>query len=512
MKHAVRTSRPVSLMLTLGASLLTLLTLAACGGGGGGGSDDPTPPTPPTLEAPSNLAYAGSPGLFRAAEAVADMTPTSAGGTPTLYEVSPALPAGLSLDPTTGVISGTPTTPAAGSPFVVTASNTAGSTTANVTLAIGAALPSTFVSLRDEFQAEQMLTNPQVTKSAKMALLPDGRILYIEVDAGTIRIVDAGGTLLGTPYIDLSAFMLGGQNVTLLIGSHRGLFGLAAAPDFSSTGFVYVMLSVEEAGNTNQRSVILRFTDDPNNNVATNMQVVLDNLPVATINNGGELLFDGNGPEMFVSIGDVTNSANAQAAPATSLAGKILRINPTTPATVPAGNASGTFEFARGLRNCYGMAQHPTTTNLYAADNEGMEMSTGFEMLDELNLVLEGKNAEWGAPDSGMGSVPPADRAFAIWESTNLTVTPTSLAWHTGADFSTATTDSLLMSTYNDHKIRQFVIDPNPMALSLDSVTDFAELTVAAQGNFPMDLVVDDTTDAIYLVLLSGIYRITKIQ
>lgn len=510
MKHAVRRTHRKSPTLALGASLIALLALAACGGGGGGGGDDTTPP--PTLEAPSNLAYAGLPGLYRADEAITDMTPTSSGGAPTLYEVSPALPAGLALDPTTGVISGTPTTPTAGAPYAVTASNTAGSTTANLTLAIGAALPSTFVSLREGFQAEQMLTNPSVIKAAKMVLLPDGRILYIEVDAGTIRVIDANGTLQATPYIDLSAFMLGGQNVTLLTGSHRGLFGLTAAPDFNSTGFVYVMLSVEETGNTNQRSVILRFTDDPTNNVATNMQVVLDGLPVATINNGGELLFDGSGPNLFVSIGDVTSSANSQAPTITTLAGKILRINPTIPATVPGDNASGTLEFARGMRNCYGMAQHPTTGALFAADNEGMEMSTGFEMLDELNLVLEGKNAQWGTPDDGAGSVPGADRAFKLWESTNQTVTPTGLAWHTGSDFSTSNTDSLLMTTYNDHKIRQFVIDPNPMALSLDSVTDFAEVEIDAQGNFPMDLVVDDSDDTLYLVLFSGIYRITKIE
>jgi hypothetical protein len=39
------------------------------------------------------------------------VTPTSGGGPVVAYEVSPALPAGLALDGTTGVITGTPTAP-----------------------------------------------------------------------------------------------------------------------------------------------------------------------------------------------------------------------------------------------------------------------------------------------------------------------------------------------------------------------------------------------------------------
>ena len=44
------------------------------------------------------------------------------------YAVSPALPAGLSLDATTGIVSGTPTAIAATSGYTVTATNSGGST------------------------------------------------------------------------------------------------------------------------------------------------------------------------------------------------------------------------------------------------------------------------------------------------------------------------------------------------------------------------------------------------
>ena len=63
-------------------------------------------------------------------------------GTVTGYAGSPALPAGLSLSQSTGVISGTPTAVTASASYTVTASNSAGSTTASVTISVAPAPPS----------------------------------------------------------------------------------------------------------------------------------------------------------------------------------------------------------------------------------------------------------------------------------------------------------------------------------------------------------------------------------
>jgi hypothetical protein len=61
--------------------------------------------------APSGLAYSSNPATYTLGTAIAANTPTSGGGPVVAYEVSPALPAGLALDGTTGVITGTPTAP-----------------------------------------------------------------------------------------------------------------------------------------------------------------------------------------------------------------------------------------------------------------------------------------------------------------------------------------------------------------------------------------------------------------
>ena len=89
--------------------------------------------------APSSLSYSPATQTVRQGTAITPMTPTISGGVPT-YTISPALPAGLSINATTGVISGTLTATQTGSvTYTVTATNTGGSTTANVTLVFNTA-------------------------------------------------------------------------------------------------------------------------------------------------------------------------------------------------------------------------------------------------------------------------------------------------------------------------------------------------------------------------------------
>ena len=73
-----------------------VIWLSSCGGGSGN-----------TMPAPSGLSYP-SPPAFTANLAIAALNPTVT-GTVSSYRVTPALPAGLSINAAAGVISGTPT-------------------------------------------------------------------------------------------------------------------------------------------------------------------------------------------------------------------------------------------------------------------------------------------------------------------------------------------------------------------------------------------------------------------
>jgi uncharacterized repeat protein (TIGR01451 family) len=90
-------------------------------------------------QAPASLAYSNNPALFAAGTAIASDTPSLSGGTPTSWTVAPALPAGLSLNPSTGLITGTPAAAAASAAFTVTATNSGGAAQVSLRLAINPA-------------------------------------------------------------------------------------------------------------------------------------------------------------------------------------------------------------------------------------------------------------------------------------------------------------------------------------------------------------------------------------
>ena len=88
------------------------------------------------LGAPSNLTYSNNPSIAYVNQQIQQMAPSSQGGAVASYSVSPALPTGITLDTSTGVISGTPTTQQGFINYTVTATNSAGSTNATVSIVV----------------------------------------------------------------------------------------------------------------------------------------------------------------------------------------------------------------------------------------------------------------------------------------------------------------------------------------------------------------------------------------
>ncbi|MGK5087883.1 putative Ig domain-containing protein [Bdellovibrionota bacterium FG-2] len=104
----------------------------------------PTPLSPASslVVAPSNLSYSTSPAVYSKGTAVLADIPTSAGDAVIAYSVAPALPAGLNLDPSTGVISGTPTSVVPLSIYTITAANAGGTTTLGLPITVNDVAPS----------------------------------------------------------------------------------------------------------------------------------------------------------------------------------------------------------------------------------------------------------------------------------------------------------------------------------------------------------------------------------
>ena len=110
-----------------------MTTFMACGGSSSG-TGKPV--------APSNLAYSQNPATFTKGVTISSDSPSTTGGAVTSYSISPALPAGLRLDTVSGVISGTPTAITPPVTYTVTATNSGGSATANLILAVIDVAPS----------------------------------------------------------------------------------------------------------------------------------------------------------------------------------------------------------------------------------------------------------------------------------------------------------------------------------------------------------------------------------
>lgn len=184
-------SRFASRMLLSCAGLLCILQSGCGGSGSGSGSGGGS--------APSNLTYPQTSINATAGTAIAQDTPTVS-GTVAGYTVSPALPAGLALNATTGTISGTPTAASAQATYAVTAFNSGGSTTAVLTITVALAAPSNLVYPQTSITATvgTAITPDTPTVSGTVAsysvapALPAG--LTLDATTGTISGTPSAGT------------------------------------------------------------------------------------------------------------------------------------------------------------------------------------------------------------------------------------------------------------------------------------------------------------------------------
>jgi uncharacterized delta-60 repeat protein len=85
---------------------------------------------------PPNISYSPSTFTFTTGVSVGTLTPSNTGGASVSWSVNPALPAGLSLDATSGQITGTPSAITAQATYTVTALNIGGTATTSLTLTV----------------------------------------------------------------------------------------------------------------------------------------------------------------------------------------------------------------------------------------------------------------------------------------------------------------------------------------------------------------------------------------
>ena len=215
---------------------------------------------------------------------------------------------------------------------------------------------------------------------------PDGRMLILE-KAGRVRIV-LGGTLQGTPALDISA--------SVDSGSEKGLLGICLDPGFTANGFVYLYYT-----NLVPKNRVSRFTMSGNSLDSGSEAIILDGIDATNGNhNGGNILIGPDG-KLWAAPGDSgTGGAKSQTLTVGSLNGKVLRMELNGSAA--AGNpflADATKEpriWAYGFRNPFRFTFRPSNGSLYVAD-------VGENTFEEIDVVTAGGNYGWPMAEGTLG-------------------------------------------------------------------------------------------------------------
>ncbi|WP_017652856.1 DUF4347 domain-containing protein [Fortiea contorta] len=338
-------------------------------------------------------------------------------------------------------------------------------------------------------QPGRQLTKDSIVSGLEMPTAiewtPDGETMLIAQKNGVVR-VSQNGTLLATPFIDISAKV--NEN------SDRGLLGLTIHPDFANNPYVYLLYTYDPPevngqtglaapdANGNRAGRLVRVTADVRTNYTTalaNSEVVLlgknstwnnfngfvdstanFNEPPAGILPNGQNLQDflaadsqshsvgmvkfGPDGALYVTNGDGTSYNRAD--PRTvrvqdidNLSGKVLRIDPITGKGLADnpfydGNADSNRSkvYQYGLRNPFRFSIHPETGQLYIGD-------VGWGAWEEINTAGPGANFGWPYYEGGNGvnlrtgvyeSFPEAQAFYASGQ----TATPSILALNHATD------------------------------------------------------------------------------
>ena len=228
------------------------------------------------------------------------------------------------------------------------------------------------------------------------------RMFFTERKTGKVRVL-VGGRLLSRPCVDLAVNSEG----------NRGAQGLVLSPNFDANHHLYVFYT--NASPLENR--VSRFTVQ--NNRCRNRRNIVTGLSPGNSHHGAHLAIIGS--KLFVSTGDHDDPSVSQ--DTSDRAGKILRYNLN--GSIPAGNPFENAVWSYGLRNPYGLAHRPGTSQLFATDN-------GPDCDDELNEIVEGRNYGWG-PNYTCGSIGVGPNPKAPLFRWSDSVAPTDATWYVGS-------------------------------------------------------------------------------
>lgn len=213
-----------------------------------------------------------------------------------------------------------------------------------------------------------------------LQFLPDGRLLVTE-RPGRLRLVTREGKI-GPPIAGVPEVVASGQG---------GLLDVALAPDFQSSGLIYLSYSEPRGGQTNGTSVAkarLRLAGDSGR--LDELEVIFQQEPAVASQHhfGSRIVFAANG-DLFITLGERYRSRLEAQNPANHI-GKVVRIRPdgAPSAENPKSEGWDPKVWSIGHRNIQGAVLENSTGELWTVEH-------GARGGDELNRPQSGKNYGW---------------------------------------------------------------------------------------------------------------------
>ncbi len=214
----------------------------------------------------------------------------------------------------------------------------------------------------------------------------DAKNAYVTERPGRLRTIQ-NGTLLPAPVENIPTVVAEGQG---------GLLAVAVDPDHENNGWVYLAYShglEKKAGEARAPAMTRVVRGRVEDNRWVDPEVVFEAPPetyrTTRAHFGTRIVFDPSG-HLYFSIGDRGSMDHAQDLSRPN--GKVHRIHRdgSIPADNPFANNPDAVPsiFSYGNRNPQGIAAHPKTGAIWAAEHGPMGG-------DELNLIAAGKNYGW---------------------------------------------------------------------------------------------------------------------
>lgn len=266
----------------------------------------------------------------------------------------------------------------------------------------------------------------------EMVYGPDNLIWFTEKSGKISKLNPQNGQI--TPVFTIPDVRVNGEG---------GLLGMVLHPDFGTNPYVYVVYDY----GTTYKGKVVRYTYG--NGTLSSPQVLLDQIPAASIHNGSRLLITGG--KLFITTGDASNSSMAQNV--NSLSGKVLRLN--LDGSIPADNPySNNPVWSFGHRNPQG---------LVLVGNKLFSSEHGNSTDDEINIIEKGRNYGWpnvegmcdGSAEKGFCTQNNVAEPLINWTPT---IAPSGLAFYNN-DYIPQFKNSLLLALLKDTKLMQLKLD-----------------------------------------------------